>query len=793
MDYNTIFDILGTYIAHPQGVVGVIKVSQYLGMTIGDGSQVTAEFWSEENAAKNIKAYIRSYCDFVQSVDGNAELETKYPETKNVLVQSRTYNVTDASAEEVYAFCWSSAFQPVLTAQDKIYITKSSLKPFAEYMRAIALGDASLSLVVGETSGAAGVEDLYKVLFPNGDASEILENTSSMAYATLAFYLKLLQDESYRAKLFSVHYTPEWMNETAPNKFWRNSAFYTMYMVAYPALEESKTVYWHYAEAEWNDERIGSTLQRNLNEPNPDSFDIDSLELYYPTYNGSIAGRFYGYGGLEVSNVAVSALNTTANTYAVRRSELKRGETKTFGEGYWQEDPGDYANVNTWSGGGVRIDEMHLDCPMTSTEVGNAISAGGLVAEEIKLPTGPGDITVTAGINPGFLDAYQTGTVEIVDQENGTSVTITLPDDQTSQNIADGTANVTDIMNGNGNYTLTDTGGIVQGSGSTSTETPDAPNPDTDPSGPDLSVYTMPRGLITTYVIDRKEIQNLGRQLFDPTLAELIRQKFSAPMDAILSLKFSPYMIPGNQLIPSSITIGGYDTHIEGSYITQQYLVQSLGDPIEIPASEDFYQFEPYADYKIFIPFSGWYDLPAGSVVGHTLKCQLRMDMLTGDTVVYVRREDSVLLGEYTGAAMRDMPVSQSSSGMLNAAMAAGALAVNAAGAAAGPAGYMVSNAVSGAIMPTSIAPTVRTNGKVSGNVGFMGSSRTPYVMCRYKRFTGSIYYTIGRRLNLSDIRGYVEANQLHNNSLPGTITDGEWDEIEQMFSRGVYMSTPES
>lgn len=802
INVDQISETLNSYVEDYEFFKSFFKIQQYLGGIL-PGLNIALEFFSGLMTRKNSKEIIKAYAYFVQNVEANESLQAKYPKTYSYIQSAKVY-IENPTINDIASFCFDQAFQTIKGKKSEIYIEKESLKAYEEFMNGINSGECVLFYYPPATGGEINsVIDLYNLLIDTPDMTDIPFDT--MAYRGLALAYWAIKNRG--ASVFCTYYDPTYINQQKSSlTFASTSTYFQVQITAvYPVdTSASTTLYWNRSTYTWEETSSGSGISVTM--PARDtSKTIDSVKFTYPDspyLTPNAAMHFYDSSGVEITNVEYSTNNNLAKAHFMTPVFYNKtnfeGHTEEFSSTYYRErmiftTGNQYGDHNYWSQN-YNNRYPFFQNAFTYDQLKTIIDGDYLkYGWYIKDGSGasPEEQPVKMEIEDSYGVAYDNGGVELVDKNNGDSVLIKLPDDQTSANINNGTANVTDVMEGNGNYVIDQDGNPIKTPESTSEEKPNAP----DTSGPNLNLWGIPSGLFTIYMMSQSAITRLGRQLYTPDVFDTLKRVFADPMQSIISLGFIPFII--DNTVSTQVTIGGYETGIYGGKLLNQYKVFWYPD-ISIPKYRDdsFGIDDPYSEWTIYIPYCGSFTIPSGAIVGHTISIQARLDIVTGDMVNFVytsgngTQQKKFLLGTYIGNCMRTCPISQSSgNAILNTVLKVGGGLASIGATAVNPIAGMVVSGVTSQIVPGSIAPSVTTNGTVGGNVGFLGV-RNPFVTCRRKDFNGqNVQVQIGRWMNVSGLSGYVEATNFRTNSNSGgKITSDEMNELTGLLASGVVL-----
>ena len=163
--------------------------------------------------------------------------------------------------------------------------------------------------------------------------------------------------------------------------------------------------------------------------------------------------------------------------------------------------------------------------------------------------------------------------------------------------------------------------------------------------------------------------------------------------DCIRACYWIPWDIYGDTAT-EDIYLGDFNTHIEGSKITRNNSVYSYSVTIPWQFS-DWRRLSPYTRIYLYLPFIGYIEIPAASVIGYnTIQVEYSVARRTGAVSVLLFTS-SEILGKYNGDSATTIALGSSNISPLQSAtgvlkLAGGTAAViGSGGAAAGVAGLM--------------------------------------------------------------------------------------------------------
>lgn len=265
-------------------------------------------------------------------------------------------------------------------------------------------------------------------------------------------------------------------------------------------------------------------------------------------------------------------------------------------------------------------------------------------------------------------------------------------------------------------------------------------------------------------------------------------------LESIVSLKkvYTPEVInTGNGI---TLQLGGDQlTNIFVNPITNQYQEVDFGSIAINEYYGSFLDYAPYTKIKIFLPFSGFYDINTDNVMDGTLHLKCNIDIMSATCmwIISVTGKgglDSVLY-QYPGNIGGDIPITATDySGRITttintAVRVAGDLIAQdyvgaAASAAVGIADYVMAK------------PTKGNGGGTTGSLGAM-SPNVPYLIIERPvanipdTYGETVGYCSDASLGLSEASGYIKCKEVHLERIP-QATDSEMSEIESLLKEGV-------
>ena len=339
------------------------------------------------------------------------------------------------------------------------------------------------------------------------------------------------------------------------------------------------------------------------------------------------------------------------------------------------------------------------------------------------------------------------------------------------------------------------------------TSPPDPSSPNYDFTSVPITAPTLPSfnfceaGFVNLYNPTADELNRLASYMWSGSFsADNFKKLFASPMEAILGCHIIPVQ-PSKK--DGLLCIGNYSTGIATSIVTSQWKIKQLGT-VSIPEYYSAYlSYEPYTKISIYLPFIGFKELSADTVVGKRLELQYTVDVASGACVadIFVSSDEGItsdFLYEFSGNCAAGIPVTQGDYKNIAATIQSTALS------AVGLIGSIVMKsplgiAASGVSLLSSLGssvdetnkPQIAAKGSVTGTSGYMASNQ-PYILVTTPRvcmpaeqneFEGlPIFETV----TLADLSGYTVVDYIHPEGT--SCTDNELIELEEILKGGVII-----
>lgn len=320
----------------------------------------------------------------------------------------------------------------------------------------------------------------------------------------------------------------------------------------------------------------------------------------------------------------------------------------------------------------------------------------------------------------------------------------------------------------------------ISSSTSTGSTTPNPP----DTGGGSSPTVVPPVGkassLWSIYNPTLEQVNQFGSWLWSSNFVEQMKKLFNDPMQAIIGLHkvYSPVQTSGQ----GTIKCGYLDSGVPSKLVSEQYVTVDCGSVDLQEYFGNVFDYPPYTDISIYLPFIGIRQLDPSDVMRSTISVKYHIDVLTGACLAEVNvQRDAVggTLYTFSGDAAVRYPVSSGSymgivSGLIGVA----------------------TSMVSGNLLPalsgvTRLHTNVDHSGSFTGNAGAM-ASKIPYLIIsrpqtamadKFETLSG---YPSNTFTPLSACKGFTQAKYCHVENL--NATDSEKQEIEQLLKEGVIL-----
>lgn len=320
----------------------------------------------------------------------------------------------------------------------------------------------------------------------------------------------------------------------------------------------------------------------------------------------------------------------------------------------------------------------------------------------------------------------------------------------------------------------------------------------TPPAPPDTGSGTGPQPVIPSgsasalysiYNPTPGELSDFGAWLWSSSFVDQLLKLFSDPMQAIIGLHkvFCDPPVSGR----GNIKVGYLDSGVATNLVSGQYVTVPCGS-VSLPEYfGNVFDYSPYTQVQIYLPFVGIEPLDVGDVMRGTLTVTYHIDVLTGACLAEVsvsRDSAGGILYTYAGNAAVQYPISSGSyMGILSTviSVAGGIAGTIASGGALAP----LALGAAGGLM--SAKTRVQHSGGFSGNAGAMGARKPYLIITRPQSATAREFesyegYPANHTTTLGACSGFVRVKVAHLDGIPAMLQ--ELTEIEQYLAEGVII-----
>lgn len=308
-------------------------------------------------------------------------------------------------------------------------------------------------------------------------------------------------------------------------------------------------------------------------------------------------------------------------------------------------------------------------------------------------------------------------------------------------------------------------------------------------AGPGLpTTSALSTGFIKAYNLSAGEAQALSTYMLTDSFIQGVKKLMANPIDYVIGFHMIPVKPTGTS---HNILIGGVDTGISSTQITQEYIQYECGT-IQVP--EYWGAFIDYSSTKveIYVPFIGIMPLDIDDVMNATLTLTYNINVLSGACTAFLDCDTARTLHSvvyyWNGNMQSSIPITNNDYSQ-KLSMLMGGVGQLAGGYAAGNAGEMGMGAASiiGSVLKK---PIIQKAGALAGDVGML-SQFTPFLIvtrpvqalpANYKALNGYASQIGG---TIGSFSGYLECESVE---LAVSCTDAERDEILSLLKGGVFV-----
>ena len=149
---------------------------------------------------------------------------------------------------------------------------------------------------------------------------------------------------------------------------------------------------------------------------------------------------------------------------------------------------------------------------------------------------------------------------------------------------------------------------------------------------PNKPTLTLHNSGVRTYVLDSQQMHDFTEWLWTSDWQDNIKKIRSNPMENIINIGLIDTSIPSTA---SSIIVGNVASQIQAGE-TDGFLDIECGS-ITIPEYYGNYaDFEPFSNYKIYLPKIGFVNLPTDEIINNTITITYRIELSTGEGICII-------------------------------------------------------------------------------------------------------------------------------------------------------------
>lgn len=309
-------------------------------------------------------------------------------------------------------------------------------------------------------------------------------------------------------------------------------------------------------------------------------------------------------------------------------------------------------------------------------------------------------------------------------------------------------------------------------------------------SGPGLpQTSALSAGFIKAYVLTSAQASALSNYMLSDDFIDNVKKLMANPIDYIVGMHMVP-VEPAS--VAHNIIVGGVDTEIGASMVTNEYVNFSCGS---VQLAEYWGNFIDYTGCKveIYLPFIGTCPLAIDDVMNATLTLEYNINTLSGACTAFLFCDTARTLHSATyywnGNMQSQIPITNTDyTNKVNAAIGAVGNLISL-GMTGNPGNAV--GAVSNIAEATLRKPTIQKSGTLAGDVGML-SQFTPFlIITRPVQALPSNYRTLKGNTSqiggtIGSFSGYLECSDVKLNGI--ACTDAERDEILQLLEEGVFV-----
>lgn len=266
------------------------------------------------------------------------------------------------------------------------------------------------------------------------------------------------------------------------------------------------------------------------------------------------------------------------------------------------------------------------------------------------------------------------------------------------------------------------------------------------------------------------------------------------PMNFLISLKMFPFDITDYAQVESgTITFGnGVDTEILAYKVNDFKVTIPLGECSFRKYFKNFYDYEPYTNAKIYIPYCGEVTVQTAQCVGHKIKVDLIVDIITGACCGVVFCDD-IAIAYSEGNISAEIPITgENATQYVSQAMSALPQLINNGASFAGGNINSGLNLIKGAYDFTHMPTALEKSGSQTPTINFFKPQYCYFVvqspvLLPTSAYASQVGYACEVTKKLSDLTGFTVCANVENITPPNATGD-EIEMIKNLLETGVYI-----
>ena len=346
------------------------------------------------------------------------------------------------------------------------------------------------------------------------------------------------------------------------------------------------------------------------------------------------------------------------------------------------------------------------------------------------------------------------------------------------------------------------------GTPNTTTENPETENPEDESKDKkdDKDSTNFPTTLDSTtsatlYEITHEQLNSFINYFWgngitaDSNILELLQGLYGNISEAVLGVNFIPVNL-GIPTSPKGVKIGRLETSFQWQALTDNVVSKTIGSIDIKPQSKrkTFFDYAPYTEIKLYLPYLGIVDLDTNSYMDTTLTVKLIVDVASGNAS-YALLSDGCLYDTFTFQLGISIPFTLSNGSQLQASYMQNAISCSLA-VVTTPAkpvsGIKTIGTELGALTDVTV-PSYNNKGTVSG-ASTLGNCQNCILYIKrpiynrpsnYGRMVG---FPVNKTFKLSTLKGYTVCENAKIASFDSKPTETEYNEIISLLEKGVIL-----